>query len=398
MLDQLSVAEEWLDQFPLVDRQVGRQLLRSLNLVSHSQFERDLDEVLERLLHDLNGENMSILSVPELVSRSRQLHNPGKTLRQAGSSSDRIRNYAENFARVHSRRVRAHQTIESMRAERVRNVVLVEDFIGSGRRIATYLKRAMPASLKSWISYGWTKLWIVAYGGLEDGLSAIQRCGYGLSAERFRLVTPPARKRQHLTDVVLEFCCRQASRTIRSAIPLGFGHGGVNLIFEHGCPNNAPVILWSTGRHYKPLFPNRGIPAELRPAFGASTESLAPDILWSSSQYRLALALLKVKSDARSSALWRLPVALGLSSRSRWDNARIASAIGMPLSSVERLRDNAVALGALDPATSMVSPFGKAILDLIRSNAAEPGKASSLRGKSLTELYYPRSCGGQPQH
>ena len=234
MLDQIPAAVDWLAQFPLVDKQVGRQLLRSLRLISNSQFERDLDDVLDRLLHDVGEENISLLSVPELVSQKRERLNPGKIFRQAGSSSDRIRNYVENFARVRSKRVRAHQTVESMRAERVRNVVLVEDFIGSGRRIATYLKQTMHPSLKSWISYGWTKLWIVAYGALSEGVWAIERCGYGLSSDRFRFVAPPANRGQYLSEPAIAFCRRQAYRTIRSAIPLGFNDGGVNLIFEHG--------------------------------------------------------------------------------------------------------------------------------------------------------------------
>src|ERR1700749_2939424 len=126
MIDQIPAAETWLAQFPLVDREVGRQLLRSLRLISNSQFERDLDDVLERLLQDVGEESLCLMSVPELVSQKRERLHPGKIFRQAGSSSDRIRSYVENFARVHSKRVRAHQTIESMRAERIRNVVLVE--------------------------------------------------------------------------------------------------------------------------------------------------------------------------------------------------------------------------------------------------------------------------------
>jgi len=398
MLDQIPAAENWLAQFPLVDREVGRQLLRSLRLISNSQFERDLDEVLERLMHDVGEESLCLMSVPELVSQKRERLHPGKIFRQAGSSSDRIRNYLENFARVHSKRVRAHQTIESMRAERVRNVVLVEDFIGSGRRIATYLKQTMHPSLKSWISYGWTKLWIVAYGALSEGVWAIKRGGYRLSSNRFRLVTPAAYSQRFLSEPVIEFCRGQAYRTIRSAIPLGFNGGAANLIFEHGCPNNAPVILWSMGRQYKPLFPNRGIPSELRAAFGVARSDIAPEILWNASQYRLALSLLKEKSDGRQRKFWPLPVALGLASRSRWDDANIASALGMSILSVERLREVGVSLGALEASSNEVTAFGRSLLDLIRSNSAEPRMQISKKQRSLTALYYPYSCEGEAKH
>lgn len=398
MLDQIPMAEEWLAQFPLVDAQVARQLLRSLHLVSNSQFEHDLDDVLDRLLEEVGKECISLLSVSELVSSRRALLNPGKVFRQPGSSADRVRHYLENFARVRSKRARAQQTIESMRAERIRNVVLVDDFIGSGRRITTYLRKAMHPSLKSWISYGWTKLWVVAYGALSDGVYAIERCGYRLSENRIKLVTPKIYPGKYLSDAVRAFCRRQAHRTIRSSIPLGFSNGGVNLIFEHGCPNNAPVVLWSMGKGYKPLFPNRGIPTELRPAFGADTSSTAPEVLWDSSQYQLALALLEEKRFGRERALWQLVVAMGLASRSQWKDDEISSALGKPIISVERLRQEAVSLGVLQEGNHQLTAFGRSLLDLIRTNAAEPQMHSPRKQRDLAEVYYPWSYEGEPRH
>jgi hypothetical protein len=197
-----------------------------------------------------------------------------------------------------------------MRAERIKHMVLVEDFIGSGTRISSFLQKRMHPSIKSWISYGWIKLWIVAYSGLTDGVWAIRACGYKLSEDSFRFVIPPSYARAHFDEAMLEFCVRNSWRTNRSKIPLGFGNGATNLIFEHGCPNNAPVVLWSPGKRlpprgekFQPLFPNRGIPTELRQAFGAPTPQVAPEILWNAGQYRLALSLLQEKRDGRQSGL-----------------------------------------------------------------------------------------------
>ncbi len=374
-------------------------------LISNSDFERHLDETLDRLLADLGDKVVSLFSVPEMISEERQKRSREKTLRQAGSSSDRIRHYLENFARVREQRVRTHQTIESMRAERIKHMVLVEDFIGSGTRISSFLQKRMHPSIKSWISYGWIKLWIVAYSGLTDGVWAIRRCGYKLSEDSFRFVIPPSYTRAHFNEAMLEFCVRNSWRTNRSKIPLGFSNGATNLIFEHGCPNNAPVVLWSPGKRFpprgekfQPLFPNRGIPTELRQAFGAPTPEVAPEILWNARQYRLALSLLQEKRQGRQSGLWPLPVALGLASRSNWDDERIADAIGKPLLKVERLREIAVAIGTLQAQTREVTPFGRALLELIRAGAAEPANQTPRRQVALEVLYYPHSCEGRAQH
>src|SRR5580693_4466831 len=99
MLDQNPAAQAWLSQFSAVDQQVGRQFLRSLRLISTSDFERDLDETLAALMDDLGDQMVSLFSVPELVSEALQNRAPGRPPRQAGSSSDRIRHYLETFAR-----------------------------------------------------------------------------------------------------------------------------------------------------------------------------------------------------------------------------------------------------------------------------------------------------------
>jgi len=146
-----------------------------------------------------------------------------------------------------------------MRAQRMKNVVLVEDFIGTGRRMGSYLRDVMDSTLKSWISYKWTKLWIVCYGGLEAGVRNVLHKGYGLDDDgcgsrrwpsgRVNFFPPHGEILQEIrgTDVAL-------------AMPYGFGNGAVGMIFEHSCPNNAPVVLWSEGPKFTPLFPKQGIP------------------------------------------------------------------------------------------------------------------------------------------
>ncbi len=90
MLDESPLALDWLSQFSLVDRQIGKQFLRALRLISTSDFERHLDETLSQLMVDLGDETVAVFSVPELISAKRQERHPGKEFRVAGSSSHRI--------------------------------------------------------------------------------------------------------------------------------------------------------------------------------------------------------------------------------------------------------------------------------------------------------------------
>lgn len=395
-LDEFDVSRAWLAQFPFIEREIGRQLVRSLRLVSHTQFETGVSNSLIDLFARLDGENVALFSVVETPTEE-DVEGPPR--RKAGSSADRAKAMNENLARVYGPRVQAHPMLHSMRAQRMKNIVLVEDFIGTGRRIGTYLRNVMEPTVKSWISYKWTKLWIVSYGGLETGIRTLLQKGYGLSEERIRLSTPAQRPGQYFTPLMLDFCRTYAKRTLREHMPLGFGGGAVGMIFEHSCPNNAPVVLWSKGSKYKPLFPNRGIPVGLKAAFSHEDVNRPSTVLWEVNQYRLALAMLHEPSLARhQGSQWRLLLMVGLASRSGWDDAKIAGVVGIPVAEVSGQRIEAYRLGILDAQTHLLTPFGKGLLDRIRAASSKDRKGRKRSQRSLGEIYYPLSVDGLVRH
>jgi hypothetical protein len=395
-IDESQLGQTWLKQFPLVDQEVGRQLLRSLRLVSHTKFEVTIAEVLTDLFAELSSENVALFNVTESPNHE---DDDGPPRRVAGGSADRIRSLNENFARLYGPRVQAHPTVHSMRAQKIKNVVLIEDFIGTGRRLTTYLRDEMSPTVKSWISWGWTQLWIVAYGGLESGIQTVANRGYQLSEGRIRLATPSQKPGQYLSPLMLGFCKAQAQRTHRGHMAMGFGAGAVGMIFEHSCPNNAPVVLWSEGRKYQPLFPNRGIPDELKLLFSQEDLNRPSSVLWDFNQYRLALAMLQEpKLDRHRGSHWKLLLMLGLASRSGWDDTKIASAVGIPISEVISGRLNAYKISALDPQTHLLTAFGKALLDRVRMTAVQKRKKRVPAQRSLAQTYYPLSCDGFVRH
>jgi hypothetical protein len=398
-LDKFEVGNAWLERFPFIEREIGRQLLRSLRLVSHSQFETELSNALRQLFTRLKDENVALFSVIETPTEETEEDIEGPPKRVAGSSADRVKAMNENLARIYGPRIQAHPTVHSMRAQKMKNIVLVEDFIGTGRRLTTYLRKVMDPTLKSWISYKWTKLWIVAYGGLENGLQAILRTGYGLTGERIRLATTAQKPGQYFTPLMLSFCKKHAELTQRKSIPLGFGSGAVGMIFEHSCPNNAPVVLWSKGPKYKPLFPDRGIPIELKPAFLQEDVNRPSTMLWNMNQYRLALAMLHEPGlERRQGSQWRLLLMMGLASRSGWDDTAIAGVIGIPIAEVTQQRIAAYRLGALDMQTHLLTTFGRGLLDRVRETARRTPKKWNRSQRALTEIYYPLSCDKLVRH
>jgi len=56
---------------------------------------------------------------------------------------------------------------------------------------------------------------------------------------------------------------------------------------------------------------------------------------------------------------WRLLLMLGLASRSRWEDSRIASVLGIPVGDVAQQRFEAYRLNMLDTQTHSLTEFGR---------------------------------------
>ena len=387
-LEHSPEAQNWLSQFEIVDREVARQLLRQLTLVSESDFERNIQSAIEGVVNSLSHENFALLSVTEVPSKF-----ASSERRVAGSSADRVKHILENISRVHGVRVQPNPTLKSMREVRVRNIVLVDDFVGSGKRIKSFWKDLISGSIKSWASYKWTKIWLVCYAGLGKGLAEVAR---RLPIPKSRIITVFSEMEKRLTITPsMSALAEKYGRALRGESWAGFSGGRASIVFQHGCPNNTPAILWANGKGFRAIFPNRGIPPNLQVHFGSLNVSATAEVLWTFRQYKLAISLL---ADARLSKLnaiqLRLIVALGLaSSHGSWDDRKLTAQLMLTSSEVIALRSLAYRLHAIDKQDHRLTAFAR---DLLSGRKSQPSVAEPAQTKlaTLEELYYPVSCGG----
>lgn len=133
-----------------------------------------------------------------------------------------------------------------MRHDRVRRIVIVTDFIGSGKRVWEMLEAFRSvATLRSWRSYHLLRFHVVAYSGTEDGLHGsfqpVETRGTTvMGCPTFWNTFSGARRAE-----VLDLCKRYPPGHRH---PYGFSNGGALIAFAHGMPNNAPPILHSRAR------------------------------------------------------------------------------------------------------------------------------------------------------
>ena len=175
---------------------------------------------------------------------------------QEVGSEGLIANLITDLARLYQGEVLSHPGPDRMRRDRVRRIVIITDFVGSGKRVWEMLEafRAV-ATLRSWRSYHLLAFYVVAYSGTEDGLRVVRSSR--LKPEVLTVTGCPTLWNTFsgapLADV-LQLCRRYPPG---HRCPNGFSNGGALIAFAHGMPNNAPPILHSRTRGWRGLFPKR---------------------------------------------------------------------------------------------------------------------------------------------
>ncbi|MGL3214054.1 phosphoribosyltransferase-like protein [Bradyrhizobium sp. BR 1433] len=276
-LSETPLGEAWLAHF--VDdseRATASALMDEILLVDRTTFLRGVRSLVEAILKERADPERPIAlfserAVPKRAGKALPFFPGTETARATGpgvppievdpndqevGSEGLIANLITNLVRHHGADVLSHPGPTRMRRERVRNIVIVTDFIGSGKRVWEMLEafRAV-ATLRSWRSYGLITFNVVAYSGTEQGVRHVRSSR--LKPEISMVTGCPTLwstfSGTRLRDV--QMLCRTYPR--RHRWPFGFLSGGALIAFAHGMPNNAPAILHSSLNNWTPLFRKR---------------------------------------------------------------------------------------------------------------------------------------------
>ncbi|UPK26753.1 phosphoribosyltransferase-like protein [Bradyrhizobium sp. 195] len=276
-LSETPFGEEWLANFSEeADRAVAAALIDEILLVSRTAFARGLRSLIETILRNREDPDRPIALFSERAvakasgralpffpntERGRAvgpgvapiLVNPAD---QEVGSEGLVGNLITDLSRHHDGEVLSHPGPDRMRRDRIRNIVIVTDFIGSGKRVWEMLEafRAV-ATLRSWRSYHLVTFNVVAYCATEQGLSQVR-------SSRLKPQVATIAGSPNLWNTfsgaqlqsIIELCRRYPPGHPH---PLGFMYGGALVAFAHGMPNNAPPILHSRTRGWTPLFRKR---------------------------------------------------------------------------------------------------------------------------------------------
>ena len=171
--------------------------------------------------------------------------------------------------------------------------MLVDDVCGSGKRITDYWQWILPRRIKSLLSLKNCELWIVLYTIAPADRKMLKRVLSNFPITDHLITTlPEAVDGILLSDEFRDLCVAYGGRIGMNSVALGYRESCCHVVFEHGCPNNLPAMLWANRGTWKALFPNQAIPPDLRQCFDDDEVERSVELLWSANQPNLALGLL----------------------------------------------------------------------------------------------------------
>ncbi|MEX0139632.1 hypothetical protein MRBLMS1_000393 [Massilia sp. LMS1-1-1.1] len=278
--------ELWLQNFVEKDRPTARILAGSLTLISEIEFERELIAALLNFSQKIQG-NIALFSV-------RELRKPGKTgvddcgehvFQPDGTAIDstprghdigsegRVAAILRNFVRGEGSggKFLNSPSILEMRQNKCVVVIFLDDFIGSGRRVATFINSFYEnLTIKSWFSRKKFKTSIICYSGTAQGIKKVRT---SKTAPTVIIVRSCPTIDSKLWDSgekkSIKILCKTYARKNSLAYPLGYDQVGALMIFEHSCPNNVPGIFWSSKDNspWIPLFEGKAVSLDVRRIF-----------------------------------------------------------------------------------------------------------------------------------
>ncbi len=395
----------WLSQFKNEDLELATRLLGALTLVSHSAFERALSRLLQDEAAKIEGP-VALYATRETEPSDDyfQIHanakDPFAPLDAAPRGADlgsevRIGNMIRNLVKEQPGKFLNHPSLETLRKERAKAIFLVDDFIGSGKRTSEFITSMWHSpSVMSWHSRHQIRFFAIAYSGTRSGIEKLRRlkCAPRIRVHRDCPTFDDMPWRPETHEAVVALCQYYGGRTSRPRTRLGFGDTMAALIFEHGCPNNAPAILWAplSRKHvWQPLFPDRAVRNEQASAFppdilARDPVTLLADLVDEPEEVTAAVSGAPPLGMATTAVL--ALVASGIRSR-----AALGYATGYDRRACTDLIDGCIARGYLTP-TLRITAKGRAELRA----APDPGRRKLWVPPIGEDTYYPRQLRRPP--
>jgi len=256
-----TLLDTWLEQFPTELRATAIHLARRIAedyYVDIGSFHQALEQLIR---------------ASGIPRGSRVLFCRWQAL---GGSADRVANALKNQAGWRAAidiDLNRPSTWRALSPEHARWLVLADDFVGSGKQLASLFNREHGLLTRLLARYPGCQIRILIVLGFEAGLHRARRAlrGHVGRAKLFaaRLLADTDRCFANGSRIIAadqqaqlrSFCIDAATRhmpDLKPSLRLGFQGSGAVVVFFDSVPNNSLPILWHGHGTWRPLFPRYG--------------------------------------------------------------------------------------------------------------------------------------------
>lgn len=273
MIEASDHVQTWIGQFPAEKHAAAVNLLLKLRFVSTDTY----SWWLKSMMRDVTADSCAMYAVSKIEASIDCLWDEhGDTIGRPShslGSEDLVNSVLANLKKE-SDRFLDHPGLSDLKRQRVKDIVLVEDSIGSGQRVSNYIALMMKhPTFRSWWSFGLIRLHVVAFSRTHEGEDLIRRSTPG--SDHSKRKYPKSSKidfrgyyAYHRYDfagrwgdeyqTILALC--DSMELIPSLIRRGFGGAMANIVFHHSVPDNLPSLLWFKNAEWQGLMPDRSVP------------------------------------------------------------------------------------------------------------------------------------------
>jgi len=266
----------WVSQFPVDMQNTAKSILLHLEFISRDQYSEWLKLTIDEFP---SGKEYALYSVRKLNGDIKKIWtHEGKTIDRPGASQgseDFVCSIISNIIKnSENDNMFDHSSISELRESKIRDIILIDDSIGSGNRVTIFINAMLENStFLSWWSFGWVKLHIVSYARQRESENKIivnvrgsnKRKRKYKTSEKISFISARTYNLNHLEyrwgggyQDILKIC---ESRTgVLKKYRKGYGEVMANLVFYHSVPNNIPGIMWFQNNKNDALFPMRSFP------------------------------------------------------------------------------------------------------------------------------------------
>ncbi len=246
---------KWIKQFAPEDKYYAKELVESLIYITHDNFINSMKEDLLNYIKTLTG-NIALFAVRDILSSEvdyfpNYSEKPLKINNNQGvGSPGEITHFIRDFRKKYNENDNLfdHPSLQSMKVNKVRNIIFINDIGASGTQIYDFFKFFFRnKTIKSWWSSKLISFHVYSHNLSSQGMHTLvyynkyiprNNIFYNIHAS-YGAKDWDLKKRQKIENICLKY-----GNLIDPEKALGYKDSFSLYIYSHKCPNNVPIIIW----------------------------------------------------------------------------------------------------------------------------------------------------------